>query len=90
MESVMQRLAQLEQKIDYLISLQDTKPTIQPQVQPQINTFETLPFIMAPPINNSFYQQNIPPRMPEYPERMFPAGVEPQRFGALTRGSNKS
>jgi hypothetical protein len=89
MESVMQRLAQLEQKIDYLISLQDTKP----KIQPQINTFETSPFIMASPVNNSFYQQNIPPRMPgipDYPERMFPTGVEPQRFGALTRGSNKS
>ena len=68
----MQKLMELEEKINYLISLQ----------QPKIQDLPKFSF-------DDFSQQ---PKMPDfqYKERMFPTGIEHQRFGAFTRGNNKS
>ena len=101
MDVIMQKLIELEEKINYLISLQ----------QPQMNQLQQ-PFQIPPPNITSYqqsapqimpnyqqsapqrmpdYQQSAPQRMPDYQykERMFPTGVEPQRFGVLTRGGGK-
>jgi hypothetical protein len=83
---IMQKLMILEEKINYLISLQ------QPQIQ------KSLPDFLPPQFSTTQFstpQFSTPPKeyqkqqkMPDfqYKERMFPTGIEPQRFGALTRG----
>lgn len=87
MDVIMQKLMELEEKINYLISLQQPKSP-QPQFQTQQFSQQQAPFQVPPPVIH--YQQSVPQTMPNYPERLFPTGIEHQRFGALTRGSNKS
>lgn len=98
MDVIMQKLMQMEEKINYLIALHHNQmapqvTTQQPQIQPlqpQIQKEYNSPFQVAPP--SPGYQQVVqPPKMPEYQfqERMFPSGIEPQRFGTLTRGGGK-
>jgi hypothetical protein len=96
----MQKLIELEEKINYLITIQQPQiqqPQIQqPQIQqPQFNQPQIYqPQIQQPQFNQPQFNQsqfNQPQRMPDfqYKERMFPTGVEPQRFGVITRGGGK-